>query len=193
MAGESGSLFSLRASTSIVAYLTEGQRAYLACLIDGEGSLETQKGFQRGAATPHFRIRLSFTMATEEPLLTVARWLEIAVPKVYPPQDETRSPRYRLHIPKNLTVEILRSVQPFLILKKRQAELVLEIERVRLASSPGRHHYGSVKARAMPAHAVALMEKLHHELRGLKSNKRPGKMRRRVNPSASAGEGVVIQ
>lgn len=55
--------------------LTVEQLAYLAGLIDGEGSLECQKQSQAGSATPRYVIRLSFTMSTPEPLETVASWL----------------------------------------------------------------------------------------------------------------------
>jgi hypothetical protein len=77
-----------------------------------------------------------------------------------------------MHIAKSVAVELLRGCLPFLILKRRQAELVLAIEAVRAKNSPDRRLIGTIGSRPMPAIAVAQMEKLHRELRSLKSNKR---------------------
>lgn len=151
--------------------LTEYQYSYLAGLIDGEGSLESQREWQPKGATPRFVLRISFTFATEEPLRTVCEWLGISY-KCYPATDETRSPRYRAHVPKGVTVPLLEGCLPYLILKKRQAELILAIEDVRARNSPDRRHFGFTKLSRMPVEAVNEMILLHDELRSLKNNKR---------------------
>jgi hypothetical protein len=159
-----------------LAALTEVQLAYIAGLIDGEGSLESQRQFPRTAANPRFVLRLSFTLGTSEPVTTVGTWLGCP-PKRYPPVDETRQPRWRLNLPRKIAVPLLERCLPYLILKRQQAELVLAIESVRATNSPPREHVGHAKLLRMPAPAVAEMERLHGELRSLKSNKRPAHLR----------------
>ena len=157
--------------------LSEAQVAYLAGLTDGEGSLECQKEFQPKGVTPRFVMRLSFCFATAEPLRTVSQWLGVSV-KRYPPTDPTRSERYRCHITKNLAVPLLRRMLPYLLLKRREAELILSIEAVRAAHSPART-LGLGEQRRMPPSAVQEMTAQYTLLRSMKSNKR--RMDARVN------------
>ena len=155
-----------------VSKLTDCQLSYFAGIIDGEGSLESQKQFQKKGVTPRYSLRLSLTMSTKEPIKTLAEWLGLKY-KVYPSQDEKRSQRVRLHIPKSMATRLLGKAIPFLILKKRQAELIIEIDRIRSEASPSRS-LPMGQGRRMPAYALAQMEAAHVELRSLKTNKRPG-------------------
>jgi hypothetical protein len=159
--------------------LSEVQVAYLAGLIDGEGSLESQKQVQAGGKTPRYVLRLSFTFVTVEPLATLSLWLGVPV-KVYASTDPRRSDRRIMHIPKSMAVVLLERCLPYLILKRRQAELILGIEAIRHASSPSLRHFGSQSATPMPLEAIGRMEALHVELRSLKSNKRTGRSRAAV-------------
>jgi len=156
------------------------QVAYLAGLVDGEGSLECQKDAQLRGATMGYRLRLSFCFATPEPLATISQWLGIRV-NTYPATDPTRSPRYRMHITKGTAVPLIERMLPYLILKKREASLILAIEHVRAANCPGRRTPRGI-ARRMPLSAVAEMDALWLQLRSLKSNKR--RMSARVNLAA---------
>ena len=170
--------------TSLPCYLigtklSKTQPAYLAGLIDGEGSLECQKVSQIGGATPQYRIRLSFTFATEEPLKTISQWLGLT-PKRYVSTQENRSDRWRLHIPKNQTIPLIRACFPYLILKPKQVELMLRIEEIRLANSPDRKHFGHTKLQRMPMSAVSAMDSLWWQFRSLKSDKRGKPLRRKV-------------
>ena len=157
--------------TLSTAMLTDLQLAYLAGLIDGEGSIESQREWQPRGATPRFPLRVSFTFATEEPLKTISGWLGRTY-KQYLATSVNRSPRYRMHIPKGIAVIVLGGCLPFLLLKRRQAELILAIEAVREANNPGRVHIGSAHLARMPEAAVEEMAALHTELRSLKSHKR---------------------
>lgn len=155
--------------------LAEWQLGYLAGLIDGEGSIESQQEIQPKGVTPRFVLRVSFTFATEEPLRTISAWLGTKY-SIYPSTDPKRSPRYRSHIYKTTAVALLRATLPFLILKKRQAELILQIESVRALHSPVRlARPGGGGTPRMPADAIAEMQTLHAELRSLKSNKKRGR------------------
>ena len=81
-----------------VTNLTDVQVAYLAGLIDGEGSLECQRQMQRKGATPRYVLRLSFVFGTAEPITTVAGWFG-DVPRVYAPPSKRHSPRWRWSMP----------------------------------------------------------------------------------------------
>ena len=159
-------------SVHCVDQLAEWQLAYLAGLIDGEGSIESQQERQPRGVTPRFVLRVSFVFATEEPLRTICPWIN-AHYSVHPATDARRSPRYRSHIYKGVAVALLRRCLPYLILKRRQAELILAIESVRAAYSTVRlARPGRTGTPPMPSHAIERMQSLHAELRSLKSNKK---------------------
>lgn len=158
--------------------LTTEQLAYLAGFIDGDGSLECQKQTQKRSKTPRYVLRLSFTLATEEPLKTFTQWFPCKT-YCYPPTDSTRSPRHRLHIYKNTAVSLIAQCLPYLIIKQQQAELILEIEKIRATNTPDRKKFSQKGSKPMPSSAVKKMEKLFLKLRSLKSNKRG--MQHRIN------------
>lgn len=164
----------------MLEHLEQWQLAYLAGLIDGEGSLESQKEQQPKGVTSRYVLRLSFCFATPEPLETISKWLDIPV-RMYPSTDPTRSPRRRAQVTQGKAAPLLRLVLPFLILKREQAELVLAIDDVRRTNSPSRKIAPGARRR-MPAEAVAQMDALHQRLRATKSNKR--RMDARVNRAA---------
>jgi hypothetical protein len=143
----------------------------MAGLIDGEGSIESQREVQVRGATPRFVLRVSFVFATEEPLRTICGWLGTSY-KRYPSTDPRRSDRFRTHVTKSIAVPLLAACLPYLIVKRRQAELILAIEAVRAGASPDRVHVGQASLQRMPAEAIERMTALHLELRTLKSNKR---------------------
>lgn len=151
--------------------LSETQIAYIAGLIDGEGSLESQRYMARGGATYQFVLRLSFCFGTAEPITTVAGWLG-GKPKQYPATTPNRKPRWRFHIKTRLAVPLLRRTLPHLILKRDQAALILEIDRIRAVHSVPRTILGPRTNLRMPGHAVVAMQTLHTSLRAMKSNKR---------------------
>lgn len=156
----------------VVTNLSETQIAYIAGLIDGEGSVECQKQMQSGAATPIFTLRLSFTFATAEPITTVAGWLGME-PTRYPSTDPKRQDRWRLHIKNRIALPLLRRAMPHLILKRQQANLVLAIDGVRALHSVPRTIKGPRSNLRMASSAIIQMDYLYRELRSLKSNKRP--------------------
>lgn len=153
------------------------QLGYLAGLIDGEGSIESQTEIQPRGRTTRYVLRVSFVFATEEPLRTISQWLGTTYSR-HEATQANRSARYRSHIYKSVAVELLKAVLPFLILKRRQAELILEIEAVRSANTTIRlARPGGGAPPPMPAAAIGQMQALHTELRSLKSNKRPASCR----------------
>jgi hypothetical protein len=145
--------------------VNEVQKAYLAGLIDGEGSLECQPQMQRTGKTPSFRLAVSFNMVTVEPLRTVGSWFGVE-PKRYPAPSENRQPQWRLRFAKTLACQILEECLPYLLLKREQALVMLAIEEVRAANTPPLTTRWN--SRTMPAHAVERMAELTVQLRALK-------------------------
>ena len=154
--------------------LTATQAAYMAGMIDGEGSLEVQKQMQRNGKTPQYNIRLSFTMVTQEPLQTMASWLGIKGPKKYKARQPKHSDPFRLHIPKIVTLAILEDCADYLLTKKQQAKLIIRLEALRQSLSTSRKHTGSAHFVAMPPEWEQQAEPIYREFRRLKTNKRPG-------------------
>lgn len=107
---------------SVHCVVTTEQAAYLAGLIDGEGSIECQRQTHGAGVSPRYVIRLSFVMASEEPLRTIGRWIG-REPKCYAARDAIRQPRWRLHVPKGMLIPLLRACRPYLLLKGDQVEL----------------------------------------------------------------------
>ena len=122
----------LRQSTIIVDKLSLQQRGYLAAFLDGEGGIQITKSFRRGR-----RRRLSlhtliyFTNSTLQVIQTIKTWLSAGV-IIVARQREGYRRQYVFHITGVRNIRrLLRSILPFLIVKRKQAELMLEFCRSR--------------------------------------------------------------
>ena len=117
----------LRQSTIIVDKLSLQQRGYLAAFLDGEGGIQITKSFRKGR-----RRRLSlhpvvyFTNSNLHVIRTIKTWLGAGA-IIVARQREGYRPQYVLHITGVRNIRrLLRSILPFLIVKRKQAELMLE-------------------------------------------------------------------
>ncbi len=114
-------------TTISVAHLTAAQRGYLAAFLDGEGGIQITKSLREGRRR---RIALHpvvyFTNSNYDAINTVRRWLKAGVVVVRRDRRGYR-PCYALHITgiRNIT-RLLIALSPLLIIKKRQAELMLD-------------------------------------------------------------------
>ena len=117
----------LRETTISVTQLTPGQKGYLAAFLDGEGGIQITKSLRKNR-----RRRLSlhpvvyFTNTNYEAIRSIRDWLRAGVVIVQRDKRGYR-PTYALHITgiRNIT-QLLVALQPLLIIKRRQAELMLE-------------------------------------------------------------------
>lgn len=164
-------------STTIVDSLSVAQLAYLAGLIDGEGCILCIKEWQTNKRTYLFRISISFTMCTPEPLTSIAGWLNASVRK-YPPVRSNWSERWMLTIRKRVAIPLLKAMLPHLILKREQAELALLLETIRIKHTPNKKLKGTRGKSGgdgmfvrMSQDALDQMQAVHDELRKLKSPK----------------------
>jgi len=150
-----------------MALLTETQAAYLAGLIDGEGCLHIQRMVNDSKNPgPHFSARVTFLFATAEPLITVCGWLGLS-PKmaIYP--SAKGKVRYRCDLKRSMIEPVLNECLPFMILKHRQAEILLEVVRDR---KKHKDYFG--KFTTTDKTTIQKMEVLWKECRDLKIIKR---------------------
>ncbi len=144
--------------------LTDVQAAYLAGLVDGEGSIYAKRRLGRGLHSgytyaPHLRI----AMATSEPLRTIAIWLH-----------RTRPLNSRLWASGRMwdldiaRVElVLKVIRPFLVLKQQQADIALRMFQLQRGRQRGQGVW------AYPALVRAEMFQLHQQLRALHGREKP--------------------
>lgn len=156
-----------------ISDLTDRQKAYIAGLLDGDGHLGLHRSKPTGRrVTPCFRWRVTINMVTPEPIHTLAEWFDMGYTTRKPPSSN-RSKQYRLRLNKKKALQLLRACLPYLILKRRQAEIMLEAEEIREQYSPGRHHFGKDHIQRFPQEGVDKLNKLYRESKSLKLNKRP--------------------
>lgn len=112
-----------------VLNLTEEQKAYLAGLLDGEGYIglaraKRSKGVYKGSNYAYARMVIAMT----SPILNIVQE-EYNVGKIYPlrpSKNKKHKDRYDWHIHSNECRSLLPLVIPYLKIKQKQAELLLE-------------------------------------------------------------------
>ncbi|MBY0562450.1 LAGLIDADG family homing endonuclease [Hyphomicrobium sp.] len=110
-------------------YLTAAQKAYLAGYIDSEGCITAHTYKHQNGRTPNRIVVLSFTAVTVEPLRTIARWLDVpffVAGKVY--GNSRRHVRLLVKGPR--AAGILAAVRGSLLLKAKQADLLIEFNQI---------------------------------------------------------------
>lgn len=107
--------------------LTSEQAAYLAGAIDGEGSLQVSATARMPGATPSNHARITVANTNLRWLETLQSWTGGAIYKVGSPHSRaSRRQCYRLEWRGAEAREVLPIVRPFLLIKAKHADLVLE-------------------------------------------------------------------
>ena len=100
--------------------LSAAELAYFAGLVDGEGSIYLRKG-ERG----NLQMRLQMVNTNE----LLIDWVQIRFGgRKYLVERVTRAnhkPLYHWHLPSQSAVEVLRSITPYLVAKRAQADLAI--------------------------------------------------------------------
>jgi hypothetical protein len=113
---------------SVIGHLPERDKAYLAGIIDGEGSITIHRRTPKGKNNPVYALYVG--IATTSPALK--RWLEERFPeRVYikklPRSREHHRQVYDFVLSGNRQVMVfLREIAPYLVIKREQAELVAQ-------------------------------------------------------------------
>lgn len=111
------------ARRAAISELTERECAYLAGLIDGEGSIYVMKHSGRDGRST-FYPAISVMMTHEGVLQWVGRKLSLAVAEV-PRTPEGWRDQHSVRLHGKRAVELCRRLLPYLIVKRGQAELLL--------------------------------------------------------------------
>ena len=117
--------------------------AYLAGIVDGEGCICMTRGFSsRKASGPTFKIRLTICSTS----LVLLDWLVVNFGGNYTKKalkigmENKHSKSYNWNIHCDKAGQIIEMVLPYLVIKKRQAELVLayrKIQKLGIKTCPG--------------------------------------------------------
>lgn len=111
--------------------LTETEAAYIAGLIDGEGSILLTRHWIKNRKRYYYNVKVRLFNTNIEAL----EWVQIKVgggslfpfPNYrYSNRFNTQKQMYILDFSRRLAVELLRRVLPYLIVKRRQAEVILD-------------------------------------------------------------------
>lgn len=102
--------------------------AYLAGLIDGEGSITLQRNAYEGRHIPKYIPRLAISMTNNEPVEFMARFSK----GYYTSKSETITgkPIYWFSVCNKEAYRILSLILPFLKCKHRQARLIIAFSRL---------------------------------------------------------------
>lgn len=103
---------------------------YFAGLFDGEGCISINKivGEKQGYKRPGFQLRLSITNTNKEVLEEVQKKFG---GKLYTRNRKNSRTYYDWVVVSKQCIEVLESLKPYLIIKKRQAEIALEFQKAR--------------------------------------------------------------
>lgn len=111
--------------------LTDNQRAYLAGMIDGEGSICITKRNDHSQSRLGYCYRPVVHVASthNQVLNTLQRWTGLGRTNLFDDARPNRKARWQWMIWSKQAAQLVEAVLPFLIIKKRQAILFLKFVR----------------------------------------------------------------
>jgi hypothetical protein len=166
--GSSPRVLATQAFADRVASLSVAQRAYLAGLIDGEGCIHIARVDGPRHKSPWVRCVIKVCMTTREPGETVAEWLGLSLREHARPAPKT--PVFEWAVTGLRAAAVAEAVFPYLLLKQRHAELVLELEKTRPRLGP----------KQLSAEVIARQAEIWTEFSDLNSLKGGSRRRRGV-------------
>ena len=111
-----------------VGALTDSQKGYLAAFLDGEGGIQLTRSYRRGR---EYKLALHpcvyFTNTNTEVILTLRTWLRCGCVTRKRAQNPAHKDTYALSVTGTRNVlALLTTVRPYLIIKRKQADLLIE-------------------------------------------------------------------
>jgi len=107
--------------------LSIAEAAYIAAFIDGEGTISIRK-YKRKSMVGGMRYNSVVEMNNTD--VGVMQYLRSLIGParyyIFKQQQENRKKCYRFTVPSNVQRWLLASILPYLVIKKRQAEIVLQ-------------------------------------------------------------------
>lgn len=149
--------------------------AYLAGIIDGEGSLMIRKSTWRlgkDMQNPQYNARVGFKMNREELPKIFKKTFGGHYhkdKKVYQSKNgfKTNKPMYCYNAEHNLAYKIVDAVYPYLVLKKQQADLILELRKTK--EMPERKSSGEFHGQPYSPAFIQKLENLYLKINLLNS------------------------
>lgn len=123
-----------------VAHLTKTEIAYLAGIIDGEGSISISASRQKSRRGRVYKLRVRITMVDTETMGWLAEKLGARLYRTEP-RGLGRRAFYTLALEGEAAIPLIRRCLRYLITKRRQAELALEFIKVRRKLSAWRNKH----------------------------------------------------
>ena len=166
--------------------LSDAEKGYLAGLIDGEGSISIVRattGYNRKSRRIHHQLRVSVYNTD----INMVEWVKSRVGFGHiarrKQQSERHKPSYQYQVCALKALEILRAVHPYLVTKKRQAEVAFifgSTIKERLNNGCGR--------RGIAQNIVDLRESCKVSINALNGNNGGHKLRLWKNNGCELGE-----
>lgn len=148
--------------------MTETTIAYLAGLVDGEGYVGIKRSRRRDAVNLSYHERIQVRMIHEEAIALLARTLGGSYYREKPHANDGR-PLFCWQASDRLACTILRTLLPYLLVKRDQAENVLELRASK--EDPRSSLRGSPSHRTMPDEIVAHRENLYRRAKALNARR----------------------
>ena len=115
-----------------MAWLLEIEKAYLAGIIDGEGSIGIYKWKNpRARKNPFYRARMRITNTNKKLIDLIVNKLQNQKGYIVAKREnriKNRKTCYELELGEILTKKLLKEVLPYLVIKKKHAENVLKLK-----------------------------------------------------------------
>lgn len=101
--------------------------AYIAGIIDGEGTLTIGVNKARSWKSPHYQVEIIVTMSSQETINALHRFQPGGKGGQYKNHPRWKE-QYRWTLSGKTALKILKQVLPYLICKRRHAELLIEMQ-----------------------------------------------------------------
>lgn len=141
-------------------------KEYLAGFIDGEGSLMIQKWKDWRYPNPHYKPRISIAN-TDRAVLEDIQQLYGGILVSQPPRKARWSFSYQLVWTDGMVEGVLRSVMPYLRVKREQARVLSKLICHRRGTRQGRRGRNGRYFAPHPDEIIAFRERLHRLVRDL--------------------------
>jgi len=128
----------LRAKKSVIPLLSDFQIGYIAGFIDGEGSLMIIRNNNRSEV--NYTPIITVTNTNRKSIETISNWLKIGYITDHS-DNPNWAPCYSLRIQRIVDVwTLVDFIEPYLIVKRRQAQLVKELAIIKMNRSNGKDY-----------------------------------------------------
>ena len=149
--------------------VTNEQAAYMAGALDGEGHIGLRRQASDpavGRQSPKFQFVITVANTNKQWLETLASWFGGHVYKMNE-ASETLRVSYSLRFRAAESRALLTTVMPYLLMKRRQAELILRYFEIAV-----RRRESNLPGRRVPSDLIAEQEAIHSEIRSLNLSKK---------------------